>query len=245
MANRINKWPAWFDLIQGITGLILVLFMWTHMFMVSSILLGKEAMYFVTKMFEGAPIFGKPYPILVSLFAAFIFALVVLHAFTAMRKFPASYQEYKRLNSHALQLKHPDTWMWYIQVITGFILFFFASAHLIQLILNPANIGPYASSDRIWSGNMWAFYLILLFAVELHAGIGIYRLVIKWGVFLGNDAKRTRARLTLAKWLLTIFFLVLGTFTLAAYIKIGIEHEDNVGERYQPHSIPLNDQMRS
>ena len=31
-----------------------------------------------------------------------------------------------------------------------------------------------------------------------------------------------------------MFFLALGLATLAAYIKIGIEHADKVGERYVP-----------
>ena len=38
----------------------------------------------------------------------------------------------------------------------------------------------------------------------------------------------------LAKWALTVFFLVLGFATLAAYIKIGIGHQDRYGERYVP-----------
>jgi fumarate reductase subunit C len=33
---------------------------------------------------------------------------------------------------------------------------------------------------------------------------------------------------------LTVFFLVLGLATLAAYIKIGIEHAPRAGERYTP-----------
>jgi len=66
-----GRWPAWWDMAQGASGLVLVLFMWMHMFMVSSILLGKDAMYFVARMFEGEPLFGKPYPFLVSGFAAF------------------------------------------------------------------------------------------------------------------------------------------------------------------------------
>ncbi len=238
MTKVINKWPAWFDMIQGITGLILVVFMWTHMFMVSSILLGKDAMYFVTKMFEGEPLFGKPYPILVSLFATFIFALVIVHALIAMRKFPSSYQEYRVLNQHVMGLRHPDTWLWYIQVVTGFLLFFLVSIHLYQLMVNPSDIGPYASSDRVWSGNMWPLYLVLLFVVELHAGIGFYRLLVKWGIFFEQDPKKSRKRLQTIKWALTIFFLLLGLLTLSAYIKIGIEHADKVGERYQPnHTI--------
>lgn len=218
--------------------------MWTHMFMVSSILLGKDAMYFVTKMFEGEPIFGKPYPVLVSLFAAFIFALVILHAFVAMRKFPSSYKEYRVLNQHVVTLKHPDTWLWYIQVVTGFLLFFLVSIHLYQLMVNPSDIGPYASSDRIWSGNMWPLYLALLFVVELHAGVGFYRLLVKWGVFFRQDPKKSRKRLQTIKWALTIFFLLLGLLTLSAYIKIGIEHADKVGERYQPSQTVSFEQIR-
>jgi fumarate reductase subunit C len=36
------------------------------------------------------------------------------------------------------------------------------------------------------------------------------------------------------KWALSLFFIVLGLATLAAYIKIGIAHADRVGERYVP-----------
>ena len=39
-----NRWPARLDFAQSATGLILGLFMWGHMFFVSSILLGYDAM---------------------------------------------------------------------------------------------------------------------------------------------------------------------------------------------------------
>jgi len=73
-----------------------------------------------------------------------------------------------------------------------------------------------------------------LLAVELHGGIGLYRLAVKWGWFTGNDANATRRRLKLSKWTITVFFLVLGFATLAAYIKIGIEHRGRYGEPYVP-----------
>ena len=47
-------------------GVLLTLFVWVHMLFESSILLGKDAMYAVTRMFEGVPLFGKPHPELVS-----------------------------------------------------------------------------------------------------------------------------------------------------------------------------------
>lgn len=238
MTNTSNRWSARMDLIQGITGLILALFMWAHMFFVSSILLGKDAMYFVARMFEGEPIFGKPYPILVSLVAIFIFSLLVVHAFLALRKFPSNYREYHVIHRHLLSFNHPDTWLWYLQVITGFILLFLISVHLYQLVTHPADIGPYASSDRVWSGRMWPLYLILLFMVEIHGGIGVYRVVIKWGLFLGKNPKNNRRRLQRLKWFITVFFLILGLATLAAYMKIGAEHASKNGERYVPvHTI--------
>ena len=45
-----------------------------------------------------------------------------------------------------------------------------------------------------------------------------------------NDAARLKA----LKWALTAFFLVLGFATLAAYIKIGIEHAPYYGQHYVP-----------
>jgi fumarate reductase subunit C len=57
---------------------------------------------------------------------------------------------------------------------------------------------------------------------------------VKWGWFTGSDANATRHRLKMLKWAITVFFLVLGFATLAAYIKIGIEHQGHYGERYVP-----------
>ncbi len=239
MESKINRWPARLDLIQSATGLLLALFMWAHMFFVSSILISLDAMHWVSKMFEGEPLFGKSYLILVSIFAFIIFSFLFIHAALALRKFPAKEKEFTSLNSHLARFKHGDTFLWYVQVLTGFFLFFLASIHLYQLMLHPADIGPYASSDRVWSGRMWPLYLVLLFVVEFHAGVGLYRLAMKWGWFIGKDIKKGRKRLKRLKWALTLFFLILGLATLLAYIKIGYEHADNVGERYVPASEVL------
>lgn len=226
--------PAWLDVVQGATGLILVVFMWAHMFLVSSILLGEDAMYFVARLFEGEPVFGRPYPAIVSVIAVFVFLIFVVHAVTAIRKIPSSYAEYRRWRAHTSAFRHGDTGLWMLQVVTAFVLMFFAVAHLYQMMLHPADIGPYASADRVWSGRWWPFYLVLLFAVELHGGIGLYRLAVKWGWFADSRGHIDRARLRRAKWWLTGFFLVLGLATLAAYMKIGYEHRDSAGERYHP-----------
>ncbi len=79
---------------------------------------------------------------------------------------------------------------------------------------------------------MWPLYLVLLFLVELHGGIGLYRLAMKWGQY--RDPIAMRRRLKRLKWGLTAFFLILGLTTLAAYMKLGMAHEAHVGEHYVP-----------
>lgn len=232
-----GPWPARLDLLQSLSGLVLALFMWLHMVFVSSILLGKDAMYFVSRMFEGEFIFGKPYPILVSLVVAVIFGIFIAHAALALRKFPGNYRQYKLFRGHMKMLKHEDTSLWFVQVYTGFALFFLGSVHLYIMLTNPSHIGPYASADRVWSELMWPLYILLLLAVELHGGIGLYRLAVKWGWLEGDSPARTRASLKRAKWGITLFFLLLGFLSLAAYMKIGFEHRDQVGERYKPAGI--------
>jgi fumarate reductase subunit C len=121
-----------------------------------------------------------------------------------------------------------------VQVYTGFAMFFLGSVHLYVMLTHSAEIGPYESADRMVSAWMWPLYLLLLLAVELHGGIGLYRLAVKWGWFEGKNPNATRNRLKLMKWALTVFWLGLGLTTLAAYMKIGFEHRAHAGEPYVP-----------
>ncbi len=231
------RWPARLDFLQSGTGLLLGLFMWVHMMFVSSILLGNDAMWTVARFFEGYYFFGRSLPWLVSLLVGCIFALVIAHAALALRKFPASYRQYREFRGHMAAMKHSDTSLWYWQVVTGFGLFFMASVHLYIMMTHPARIGPFESADRVWTDLMWPLYLVMLFAVEFHGGIGLYRLALKWGWFEGSDAAVTRRRLKAFKWAITVFFLALGLATLAAYIKIGVEHAPAYGEPYVPAAV--------
>jgi fumarate reductase subunit C len=229
-----SRWPARMDWAQSVSGLLLGLFMWGHMAFVSSILLGHDAMWIVTKAFEGYFVFGRSVPVLVSFVVAAVAALIVLHAALALRKFPASWRQLNTFGEHRRTLDHGDTTLWWVQVVTGFALFFLAFPHLFQMLMHPGAIGPYESGDRVWSGRWWPLYLLLLFAVELHAGIGLYRLAVKWGWFMGDDPNANRARLKRLKWVLTVFLLALGLATLAAYMKIGRDREGQVPATYTP-----------
>jgi fumarate reductase subunit C len=220
--------------LQSASGLALALFMWGHMFFVSSILLGKDAMWAVTKAFEGYYFFGRSYPGIVSAVVAVVIVLFVGHAFLAVRKFPIDYRQFRTFRYHMHGMRHEDTTLWFWQVVTGFALFFLASIHLYVMLTRPARIGPFESADRVWSDFYWPLYLVLLFVVELHGGIGLYRLCVKWGWFGVAEPGATRRRLKTLKWALTVFFIALGLATLAAYVKIGIEHAPKYGEPYTP-----------
>jgi len=227
----VSRRVAWLDLVQGASGGVLVLFMWVHMFLVSSILLGKDAMYMVTRALEGEFIFGRAYPALVSGVAVAVLLIFLVHALVALWKMPGNYREYSIYWRHSRTLRHGDSTLWLVQVVTGLVLMFTATIHLYEMIIHPGDIGPHASAARVVSGGMWLLDLILIFAVEVHAGIGIYRLMLKWDLFGCTRYRRVLRRIVTA---IVVFYLVLGMFTFAAYVKIGQEPAVQAGERYQP-----------
>jgi len=239
--KKKSKIPARLDFLQSATGLFLAIFMIFHMLFVSSILISKEFMMSVTKAFELSFIFegGSAIPVFISIFIVIL--VFIFHAFLAMRKFPNSYREYLRLKVHSDLMNHSDTKLWIIQIITGFVLFFLGSAHLYIMLSNSGNIGPFASSDRVYSDMMWILYILLLIAVEFHGAIGLYRLSMKWGWFDSTNPKENRKRMKKIKMILTAVMLTLGAMTLVAYMKIGFEHKANYGERFSPQTKVKNE----
>lgn len=239
MEKHKSRMPARLDFLQSATGLILAIFILFHLIFESSILLGKDSMYTLTKMFEGEFIIEGGSPLFISVLAFVIFSIFIFHAFLAMRKFPNSYREYLRYRTHAKLMDHADTNLWFIQITTGFMLFFLGSIHLYTMMTQPMNIGPFASSDRIYSDLMWPMYLMLLVSVVLHAGVGIYRLIMKWGWFDGENPRENRIKTRKIIQTVVVVYLLIGLFSLLAYMQIGYEHRANYGEKYH-HSSEVN-----
>jgi len=231
---RAGAWPARFDVLQSGSGVVLALFMWGHMFFVASILISEEAMWRVTRFFEGYFVFGERHPGIVSAAVAGVLVLFLLHGLLAARKLPGNWEKLQAFRRHRATLRHGDTTLWWVQAVTGVVIAVLGTTHLAQMLLHPDAIGPYASSDRVWSGGWWPVYLVLLFAVELHAGVGLYRVALKWGWPANVGTPTMRRRVSRIKWSFTAFFLVLGLLTLAAYMRIGWEHRAASGERFVP-----------
>jgi len=237
--KKIDKTPARLDFIQSITGLILALFIMGHIMFEASILISHEMMYKVTIMFEGYYFFGETYPGIISFLASAISVIFIVHAFVAMRKFPASYRDYKIITKHTTQMKHEDSSLWMIQVITGFMMFFIGSVHLYIMITQPANIGPFASSSRIVDEFMGPLYFMLLISVVSHAFIGLYRLAMKWGFMEGKNTKVSRARFKLLMKAMIAIYIIVGLSSLAKYTYIGVNHDFSDGLKYKSKTINL------
>lgn len=230
--GKKNRMPAQLDWVQSATGLFLGLFMWGHLFFDSTIIISKDLMYSVTKMFEGGMFFDEPQPWIDGVFVVFVSIVFMVHGLLGMRKFPANFRQWQAYRTHMKMMKHDETNLWFIQAVTAFIMFFIGSAHLFITLLHIADIGPYLSAERMY--DFWPFYLVLLIAVVLHGNIGLYRLCVKWGWFEGKDSKKSRSTLKKIRLALIVFFMFLGAVAMIVYIRIGHSNKDNPGVRYHP-----------
>ncbi len=237
--KKIDKTPARLDFIQSFTGLILALFIVGHIMFEASILISNEMMYRVTIMFEGYYFFGETYPGIITFLAAAISVIFIVHAGIAMKKFPSSYRNYRVIRVHMKSMKHEDSSLWMIQVITGFMMFFMGSVHLFIMMAEPSDIGPYASSHRVVQEYMGVLYFMLLISVVSHAFIGLYRLALKWGFMEGENTKVSRARFKFLMKAMIAVYIIVGLSSLAKYTYIGLTHDFSDGVKYKSETIKM------
>lgn len=204
-----NRTSAYFDWLQMLTGIGLVLFMWSHMVLVASVNLGAGAMNTLAYFFEatymaqvGGPIIG----------ATFLF-----HFILAARKVPFRVEQQSGIWKHSRMLHHTDTWLWLIQVFTAMIVLIMGSIHM-WTILTDLPITAAKSAARIQGGFWLVFYLILLPMVELHVGIGFYRIGVKWGFIKRNRRKGFKK----FENILTGIFILIGIITIIRFMTLSI-----------------------
>ncbi|NTW05804.1 MAG: succinate dehydrogenase [Peptococcaceae bacterium] len=192
-----SKAELYLDLIELFTGTSLVLFIWTHMIFVSSILLGAD---FFNHHSENLDRYYLSY-----LGIPFVIIIFVTHAIVAGRRIPANYREQRTLLSHLKTQGGTDTLIWFFQVISGIAILFLGIAHM-AMILSQWPIGAITSSDRVHS--FWWFYLILILLSLYHAGFGIYRQFVKWTWFSRKPLRFVAITLTASIFILSIFTLL-------------------------------------
>ncbi|QYK01143.1 fumarate reductase cytochrome b subunit [Shewanella psychrotolerans] len=214
--NKQNL-SGWLDISQSLTGVILTLFLWTHLVLVSSILLGADAMTFVAKTMELSFLSadGHGYPWVVSTIAVVVAVLALIHVLVAAHKMPLNLAQQRALRKQMSVIHHDDTKLWVWQAITGVGIFLLLPVHLWLIGSAPETIGPTGSAERIWNDGVWMVYVPLLLCVELHAAIGIYRVAIKWGA---ERALNNRSRIKKIKTIVSVVFVVIGIASLLAFL---------------------------
>jgi fumarate reductase subunit C len=188
------------ELLELATGLLLLGFLQFHMFAISSIILGVDAFnrdsarmdeYYLS--YVGIPI---------------IILAIIVHGLVALRKAPWRFQEIRVFLQHSRRLAHLDTWAWGVQILTGLIVLVLASIHIWSVLITWP-ISAAASAARI-QGGYFSNFVLLILAAEIHAMIGLYRILVKWSWV---HRRKFTAYLVYA----TIGFVGLGFLTLLVF----------------------------
>jgi fumarate reductase subunit C len=203
LVTRNPRAELYYDLVELLTGVTLVGFLWTHMLFVATILLGVNVFNSLSQALDDYYLSYTGIPLIILVF--------ILHILAAGRRIPTRIQEQRIIWRHAKMLGGTDTWVWVFQVITGAAIFALASIHM-WVVISGWPINAATSSDRMYA--FWWFYLILLLLGEYHAGFGIYRQFVKWGWF-------PRKPLGYVTKTITVIILTLGLAALIVMYRIG------------------------
>jgi fumarate reductase subunit C len=158
------------ELLELATGLLLLTFLQFHLFATSSIILGAEAFnrdsarmdeYYLS--YVGIPL---------------VILAILVHGLVAMRKAPWKFQEMRVFMQHSKRLAHLDTWAWGVQIVTGLIVLVLAVIHIAQ-VLHTWPISAATSLARV-QGGCFSHFVVLLLMAEIHAMVGLYRILVKW-----------------------------------------------------------------
>ena len=229
-AKRASKWPAYVDVAQSVTGLILGLFLFCHMAFTSSIQVGKDLFWNLIQVSGGTPIFGEEQIWLHFVFVGFITLCVIVHALCALRRFPTSYKQFRDIRAHVTFVNHTDTTLWFVQLVTAVILTGMVFPHVMGMLTAPSEIDPNLSSVHTYhNGMIWT--LVFLVATELHGMIGLYRLGVKWDIIKGRCESFRKAMLIVAG-----LMFCCGALTAWTYYSYGKElvQNDEAAVRYVP-----------
>ncbi len=192
------------DFLMMTTGVLLILFLWAHLILVSSVVISPALMNALADFFEATYMAQVGGPV--------IFVIMLVHFVLAARKMPFEQGELKAFRLHSKMMHHKDTTLWLVQVVTALIILVLASIHMF-VVLTDLPITAAKSAARIQDGPWLPFYLVLLPMAELHVGIGFYRIGVKYGFI--SSAKR--AWYQKAEYVMMAGFICIGLITLARF----------------------------
>ncbi len=179
---------------EFITGCVLTIFLVFHTLFLSTILFGIDLFDGISKLME---------EFFIVYFAFFIVSVCLLfHVWLVFRKVSLDLKNQLILLDHFLSIKHRDSILWSAQVITGFFLFLLIPIHIWSVFTDL----PIRSAKLFlkFLSFKWKLFDVFLFlTVGVHAGLGVYRIGIKWGFI-----KNRKRSLILILLCLLVYFLI-------------------------------------
>ena len=191
------RFEALTELVQLVTGLFLLAFIQVHLFAVSTIIISAKSFNDYSAKLEHYYLAQVGIPLVI--------LAIIIHGLVAMRKAPWNIQEARVLFQHSKRLAHLDTWLWVVQILTGFMILVLAASHIASVFATwPIDA---ATSVKRVQGGYFTFFVLLILAGEIHGMVGLYRILVKWSWI-------QRKKFTKLLVYATVFFVALGLVTL-------------------------------
>lgn len=203
-AGKTGKWDGAMDWLQMLSGISLILFVWCHAILESSVVISPELLNTIGHFLEATGMVQVGGPL--------VFLAFLAHFVLAARKIPFRFESQATVWQHAKMLRHGDTWLWLVQALSAMIILIMASIHM-WVALNDLPITAIKSAARIQTGGWSIFFLVLLVLTHAHVGVGLYRIAVKWGFVKDTERELFKRGVTL----LVFTFIGLGLVTLARY----------------------------
>ena len=179
-------------LLSTLTGLFLAGFMMVHFFGVSLINFGEPALNWYTKHLDKTNWFIVAAVLLV----IFVFIVHMINGFKIMWRYLGHLPE---VHAYVADMKYRDSYLWYLQFVTGILLAIFATTHLaVACFFSGHTITTVAYiREQFQSGSYWMSMAILLGALVFHIVCGLRNVIIKYDLvanFVGLFNKKIGPR---------------------------------------------------
>lgn len=204
---KTGKSDAILDWLQMFSGVALIIFIFMHMSLISSVIINPKIMDNIANTYE------ENY--MAQIGGSIIFLLFLFHFYLTARKIPFRLEGQKTIWGHAKMMNHRDTWLWVVQVVSAMLILVMGSIHM-WTVLSDLPISAARSAARIQSGPWLYFYLLLAPLVVLHVVAGFYRIAVKWG-FIKNAQRAKLNRFAIG---LAVTFICLGLATIIRFMTL-------------------------
>ena len=206
--RHIPRTAVYIDVGEMISGILLIIFIFFHLFLVFTVVFGVNG-----EVFDKVAKFLEDYYLFQIALAA-IALLILAHAILVVSRIPVRLQDQWTVFQTGSRMGHLDTLLWFLQVGSGFLIFAFAFAHLWHIFTNMP-IEAAKSAEGAQKGYLW-FYVPFLLLLAIHVSAGFYRICVKW-----NWIPR-KAAIPIS-WLIFAGYIIVAIYNMTVFMRIPVE----------------------